>query len=228
MVTLFRTGDGEVTDTIIVALELVDNDWFKRNLIGALELMCHEENWAQAGTATVGFARDKANEMLEGILLDVIIPTLPIGTMAMWPGATIPARWLYCNGQSLLRASYPDLFTILGTTYGAVDGTHFNVPDFRDRSPIGVGTVFAARGTPVGNFQHNIDVSELPAHHHVQHIGNNVAMRAFVAGGSGTLTPAGAATSSITDMVTADTGGGVAINLVHPSLTTLFIIYAGV
>ena len=44
------------------------------------------------------------------------------------PTARIPLGWLTCGGASLLRADYPGLFTIIGTTFGAVDGTHFTLP----------------------------------------------------------------------------------------------------
>ncbi len=54
--------------------------------------------------------------------------------------STIPAKWLVCNGASLLRASYPALFAVIGTTWGTADGTHFTLPDMRGRTPIGVGT----------------------------------------------------------------------------------------
>ena len=37
---------------------------------------------------------------------------------------------LLCNGASLLRSQYPDLFAAIGTTYGAADGLHFNIPDY--------------------------------------------------------------------------------------------------
>jgi microcystin-dependent protein len=36
-----------------------------------------------------------------------------------------------CDGTSYLRTAYPALFTAIGTAYGTVDGTHFNVPDLR-------------------------------------------------------------------------------------------------
>jgi microcystin-dependent protein len=42
-----------------------------------------------------------------------------------------------CYGQSLLRTSYPDLFTAIGTTFGAADGTHFSLPDLRGRNVAG-------------------------------------------------------------------------------------------
>lgn len=47
--------------------------------------------------------------------------------------ASPPTGYLYCNGASLLRASYAALFTAIGTTHGTVDGTHFNIPDYRGR-----------------------------------------------------------------------------------------------
>jgi hypothetical protein len=48
--------------------------------------------------------------------------------------------WALCDGRSILRALYPALFAIIGTTYGAADGGHFNLPDYRGRSLYGKGT----------------------------------------------------------------------------------------
>jgi microcystin-dependent protein len=48
--------------------------------------------------------------------------------------------WLLCDGRSVLRATYPDLFAVIGTTFGAVDGTHFTLPDYRGRALVGLGT----------------------------------------------------------------------------------------
>lgn len=57
------------------------------------------------------------------------------GVVLPYAGASSPSGWLLCFGQSLLRSDYPELFTSIGTTYGAADGTHFNVPDLRGRVP---------------------------------------------------------------------------------------------
>jgi microcystin-dependent protein len=57
--------------------------------------------------------------------------------MMMFGGAAAPSGWLLCHGQSLVRADYPDLFGVIGTLFGSVDSTHFNVPDMRHRLPIG-------------------------------------------------------------------------------------------
>lgn len=47
-------------------------------------------------------------------------------------GAVVPNDALACSGQSLLQASYPDLFAKIGTTFGSVDGTHFTLPLLTD------------------------------------------------------------------------------------------------
>lgn len=57
----------------------------------------------------------------------------PVGSIVAWPTETAPSGWLELNGASLLRATYPLLFALIGDDYGAVDGTHFNLPDMRGR-----------------------------------------------------------------------------------------------
>lgn len=68
---------------------------------------------------------------------------VPVGAGNLWFTNTPPTGYLICDGSSVLRATYADLFAIIGTVYGSVDGTHFNLPDLRQRFPIGK----AASGT---------------------------------------------------------------------------------
>jgi microcystin-dependent protein len=63
---------------------------------------------------------------------------VPVGSVVLWPAAAPPTDWLTCDGASLLRSAYPALFAVLGTTYGAADGTHFSLPDYRGRVPVGL------------------------------------------------------------------------------------------
>lgn len=56
---------------------------------------------------------------------------LPTGAVVPFGGASAPTGYLLCDGASYLRATYPDLFSAIGTAYGTADGTHFNVPDMR-------------------------------------------------------------------------------------------------
>lgn len=66
----------------------------------------------------------------------------PVGSICLYAGAAAPnAKWLIPTGQAVSRATYADLFALIGTTYGAGDGaTTFNLPDLQGRSPLGVGT----------------------------------------------------------------------------------------
>src|SRR5262249_11225138 len=62
----------------------------------------------------------------------------PIGTIVGYAGTTAPAKWLLCDGAAVSRVTYKDLFAVIGTTYGAGDGsTTFNIPDRRQRFGLG-------------------------------------------------------------------------------------------
>jgi microcystin-dependent protein len=76
------------------------------------------------------------------------------GMVVAFAGATQPDWCLFTYGQSLLRADYPALFSAIGTTYGAADGTHFNAPNIKGRTIFGkddMGGVAADRITLAGS-----------------------------------------------------------------------------
>lgn len=62
---------------------------------------------------------------------------VPVGSVVDFAGTGTPSGWLLCYGQSLLRTDYPALFTAIGTTHGAADGTHFSLPDCQGRVSAG-------------------------------------------------------------------------------------------
>lgn len=81
---------------------------------------------------------------------------------------TIPG-WVLCDGASYLRTGgMAALFAAIGTTYGAADGTHFYVPDFKGRVPSGVGFGDAPGSTnhplaeKAGNESAFLAVGEIP------------------------------------------------------------------
>jgi phage-related tail fiber protein len=60
-----------------------------------------------------------------------VIP-LPAGTVIFVAQQTLPPGFLKANGAAVSRTSYADLFAVIGTTFGAGDGsTTFNLPDLR-------------------------------------------------------------------------------------------------
>jgi hypothetical protein len=56
----------------------------------------------------------------------------PTGMIIMKITSTVPDGYLYCDGAAISRTTYARLYTEIGTTYGAGNGTTtFNKPDFR-------------------------------------------------------------------------------------------------
>lgn len=66
--------------------------------------------------------------------LQEIVDLIPAGVVFPFAGnGSIPKGYLLCDGSSLLRTDYSDLFTMIGTIYGAVDNLHFSLPDYTGR-----------------------------------------------------------------------------------------------
>lgn len=106
-----------------------------------------------------------------------VAPVPPLGCISAYAGAADPSggAWLICDGRAVSRTTYADLFALLGTTFGAGNGsTTFNLPDLRGRVPLGVGTASPAvpggtahtRGQKAGEETHQLTVAELAQHSH--------------------------------------------------------------
>lgn len=60
------------------------------------------------------------------------------GTILPWSAASLPSGFLECAGAAVSRSTYSALFAIVGTTYGAGDGSStFNLPNLADNVPVG-------------------------------------------------------------------------------------------
>lgn len=168
----------------------------------------------------------------------------PIGQIVAWSTTSAPSHWLLCNGASLLRADYPDLFAIIGTTYGSVDGTHFNVPDLRGRTIImidGAANRVTAASTGGGNADtlggtggadtHTLAFSETPNVNPTLKVSSNDgAGSSGIRIGSGSIAANDIGASSNTDIaaITFNAGGGGAHSNTQPWIALNYIIYAGV
>ena len=90
---------------------------------------------ANGGTGATTAAGAKINLGLGNFLV-------PTGCLIMWPSNTIPSDWKLCNGAAISRVTYATLFALLGTTFGAGDGsTTFNLPNYKNRMPYGADSV---------------------------------------------------------------------------------------
>lgn len=62
-----------------------------------------------------------------------------VGQITMSASTIEPQGWVFCDGQLLQVASFPSLFSVLGSVYGGDGVTTFAVPDLRNRWPIHPG-----------------------------------------------------------------------------------------
>ena len=103
-------------------------------------------HWVAQSLATVivgnGLALDqtKTDQLLDA-LKNFGKTVVPIGSVIFYLGTTIPDGYLLCNGASLSRTEYPELFEVLGTKCGSVDSAHFTLPDTHHRFLEGTTTL---------------------------------------------------------------------------------------
>jgi microcystin-dependent protein len=94
---------------------------------------------------------------------------VPTGSIIQFGGSSAPSGWLLCNGQSVSRITYAALFAVIGTTYGSVDGSTFNLPNTAGRLPVGYNsgdTSYDTLGETGGSKTTTLSTNELPAHTH--------------------------------------------------------------
>jgi microcystin-dependent protein len=96
--------------------------------------------------------------------------TCMIGEIRLYAAVSQPPfPWLFCNGTAISRIEYQRLFSVIGESFGPGDGKiTFNVPDFRDRFPLGLNPIksradFWKKG---GNEEQTLTIDQMPAHHH--------------------------------------------------------------
>lgn len=106
------------------------------------------------------------------------VQVIPAGAIMPYAGTTAPSGWLLCYGQSIDVATYPNLVSALGSTYGGDGINTAVVPDLRGRVVAGkddMGGTSAARlnnvasttlGTATGAQSHKLSTAEMPAHQH--------------------------------------------------------------
>lgn len=101
------------------------------------------------------------------------VGSVPVGGIMPFVSASVSIPgWQYCDGSALSRATYSELFAVIGEEYGPGDGsTTFNLPDLRSRVPVGRDvseTEFEELGLSGGEMFHTLTETEMPSHTHIQ------------------------------------------------------------
>ena len=87
-----------------------------------------------------------------------------IGQVVFMAGANAPSGFLKCNGQLVSRTTSASLFAVIGTTYGAGNGsTTFAVPDLRGEFIRGWDD---GRGVDAGRVVGSAQLDEIKSHTH--------------------------------------------------------------
>ena len=123
-----------------IAANAVDSSKIKDGSIAFADLAAAAiatQAQAIAGTAAnLLLTPQGAKAMIDKALSGQTDRGVPSGVMVPFAGKTVPDGWLLCNGASLAKASYPDLFTAIGYTWGG-SGNTFYLPNYNGRHILG-------------------------------------------------------------------------------------------
>jgi microcystin-dependent protein len=99
---------------------------------------------------------------------------VPPGTVAPMARLTVPDGWLVANGQSILKASFPDLYSAIGDAFKLPgdSATEFRVPELRGEFIRGMD---ASRGVDVDRVLGSFQGQQVAAHKHVSPLGEAIA-----------------------------------------------------
>ena len=114
--------------------------------LNGLHVMKTPGNYANLAAATL------SQNSIENDPDSAPAPLIPAGTIVMTGASSAPTGYLLCDGTAVSRSTYASLFAAIGTAYGTGDGSStFDLPDLRDRFPLGKGTNNSTLGAETGS-----------------------------------------------------------------------------
>lgn len=158
---------------------------------------------------------------------------IPVGAIFPFVGGQAPTGFALCNGQTLDRAQYADLFRLIGTKYGTTNTSNFKVPDLSGRFLVGVGTGYSL-GDTGGSQTVALTAAQMPVHNHDvtgkagQAQKSGVGLYASnVSGGSGWQVLSTTEQGSVSGLTTTSAGSGQAHENRPPYFALEYIIRTG-
>jgi microcystin-dependent protein len=206
--------------------QLIRGYYLTRTSDGALQAFEHFD-----APISVEFINDRIDVTPRITFEDSGGNVVPTGMICPYGAATAPTGWLLCDGAAVSRTTFAELFAVIGTTYGVGDGsTTFNVPDMRQRFPLGktsAGTGAVLGGTG-GNVDHTHALDTATSHAKVNAVSGasplRVGMKLLNYSRTDFVTFTGTLTSSNATENTAVALGGSSGTANPPFLTTQFVV----
>ncbi len=184
----------------------------------------------------LGSNNDNCLLHVNGRIKDKTGYVMPVGSIVAYAGSKAPEGWWLCDGRSLNKNQYPELFEAIGTTYGS-SGDSFNLPNLKGRVPVGVDggdSTFGALAKDGGEKTHRLSEGEMPKHSHgVTDNGHSHSIHLHEDGKKRTVKRGddngggyASTESATTGIIINETGDGQAHNNLQPYLTVNYIIKA--
>ena len=152
------------------------------------------------------------------------LDSFPVGVIVEYPttdSAKLPTGYMFCDGSAISRTEYSELFSLIGTSFGAGDGsTTFNIPSKKGLVTVGINssdTDFDTIGKTGGEKTHTMTINELVPHNHKVYA-------AQVKIGSNQTTVNTVTNDSASNWLTSATGNGQPFNVMQPYEVSNFII----
>jgi len=208
----FKRPD-EIADLALYRVCLPDSAEWRTQLWGAISLLLQEWQWEGESPLSDDVIAAQYLAVINSFERLTMIP----GLVVPYAGETLPAGYLWCRGVTYDKNDYPELFAVIGYTYGG-SGDNFDVPDLRERFPYGRKSP-ASLGDLGGSKTETLTVGQIPAHHHTQWeqnwlVGVTPGEVVFQAG-------------TIYTDPTGDTGGGNSHNNQPPYIVLNYLISTG-
>jgi len=137
-----------------------DNDvcGYMRDIINASEVTVVNNLTTSSASAALSAGMGKQLEDTKATKADPVFtgalqsPSF-VGMVAFFAQASAPAGWLACDGSTVSRTTFANLFAAIGTLYntGGEAGSDFRLPDMTGRFLRGTGGNAAALGTKQGD-----------------------------------------------------------------------------
>ena len=109
------------------------------------------------GRSNLGvYSTDEVDTLLSGF------NSVPVGAIMLFPVSNVPDGWFKCNGASLSKTTYSELYDVIGGTYGQTSTT-FRLPDLRGEFVRGWDD---GRGVDPGRSIGSVQLDAFKSHNH--------------------------------------------------------------